>query len=649
MCGFTGFFGFDGLSVDETKEVAINMNNQLTHRGPDDEGYWLDAEAGIALAHRRLSIIDLTSSGHQPMISSSGRYVIVFNGEIYNHIEIRNKITKLIGIVDWNGHSDTETLIASIDIWGLENTLQQLVGMFAFALWDRNERALYLVRDRMGEKPLYYGWQGNTFLFGSELKALKSHPKFCAEIDRQAITLLLRHNYIPAPYTIYQGIFKLFPGNFLSIKSNNKSINLKPKPYWSFTDIVTSENTNTWSGTDEEAVIQLDTLLRNSIGKQMIADVPLGAFLSGGIDSTCIVALMQTQSSQPIKTFTIGFNENEYNEATNAKKVANYLGTDHTELYVTPKETRDVIPRLSTLYDEPFSDSSQIPIFLLSQLTRKYVKVSLTGDAGDELFCGYNRYFRNYSIWNKLKLIPKPLRHLGSKMLLTFSPEVLYKLSNWLPISLSYSNLIEKTNKLANILSLNTLDDLYLCLFSHWSNPAEIVFMDSEHPTLLNSPQIGLASLDIIQKMMALDTLTYLPDDILVKVDRAAMGVSLETRIPFLDHRVVEFIWGLPLSLKKRNNRSKWILREVLNRYIPKELVERPKMGFGVPIDSWLRGPLRDWAESLLDEARLRQEGFFNPDPIRKNWQEHLSGKRNWQYHLWDVLMFQDWLEQSKT
>ena len=642
MCGFAGFIGFSGFSKDSLESTASSMADAISHRGPDDFGIWCDDSAEVLLTHRRLSILDISRAGHQPMVSPSGRFVIAYNGEIYNHNDLRAKLKGTRQKENWKGGSDTETLLALIEADGVASALDQIVGMFAFALWDKKERSLYLARDRMGEKPLYYGWQKSVFLFGSELKALRVHPTFVGEVDRDSIALQLRHNCIPAPYSIYKGINKLPPGEFLKFSESNigKPERGLPKPqkYWSFFDIAKSGEGSRFKGSESSAIFELDRLLTRSVGEQMVADVPLGAFLSGGIDSSAVVALMQKQSSVPIKTFSIGFNESGYDEAIYAKKVANHLGTNHTELYVSSEQAIDVIHRLPWLYDEPFSDSSQIATFLVSEMTRQSVKVALSGDGGDELFGGYNRYFKTHQWWDKINLMPKSARKLMSKSLLSIPPGV------WDRVGFFASGISGNSiSKLAGVLSVSDSAFLYRHFITHWDNTAEIVINGKEGKTEVSNPSIALNS--VVEQMMALDTLTYLPDDILTKVDRAAMGVSLETRIPLLDHRVVEFAWKLPLSMKIYNGQGKWILRQLLYQYIPKELIERPKMGFGVPIDSWLRGPLRDWAESLLDESRLRQEGYFYPEPIRKKWEEHISGKRNWQYLLWDVLMFQAWLE----
>jgi len=654
MCGIAGFLGGvdgDGRFGDEA--LLERMTRTIITRGPDDAGYWMDQDCRVGLGHRRLSIVDLSPAGHQPMMSRSGRYVIVFNGEIYNHMECRTSLTTTQSV--WRGHSDTETLLAGFEAWGIQGTIERSIGMFAFAVWDRASQSLTLGRDRMGEKPLYYGWQGAgrqaTFLFGSELKALKAHPAFAAGIDRNTLCLLMRHNYIPAPYSIYRGIAKLEAGCLLTVSL------AQPEPkverYWSTASVAKGGCATPFAGTPVQAIDALEILLKSAVQQQMMADVPLGAFLSGGIDSSTVVALMQAQSSRPVKTFTIGFNEEGYNEAVHAKAVAKHLGTEHTELYVSSQQALDVIPRLPTLYCEPFSDSSQIPTFLVSQLARQQVTVSLSGDAGDELFCGYNRYLLANKLWKNLSVLPAGSRRLAARGLTTFSPSrwnaLLGPLQRVLPGSLRQANVGDKLHKAAGVLASGGVDALYLGLVSHWDDPSSLVIGSTEPPTLLTGNGPSLAGLDNIQRMMALDAITYLPDDILVKVDRAGMGVSLEGRVPFLDHRVVEFAWSLPQSMKLRDGVGKWVLRQVLYRHVPKELIERPKMGFGVPIGDWLRGPLRDWAEALLDEDRLRREGYFHPAPIRQKWAEHLSGVRNWQYHLWDVLMFQAWLAENET
>ncbi|RJG01284.1 asparagine synthase (glutamine-hydrolyzing) [Noviherbaspirillum sedimenti] len=654
MCGIAGFFGAGALYQKEEHPVLLKrMTDAIIYRGPDDAGYWCDREHGVGLGHRRLSIIDLSAAGHQPMQSASSRYCIVFNGEIYNHLVLRKQLESAGNVSAWRGHSDTETLLAGFDAWGIQGTIERAIGMFAIAVWDRETGTLTLVRDRIGEKPLYYGWQGRgdkaVFLFGSELKALRAHPAFENVVSRGALCLQLRHNYIPAPYSIYEGIAKLPPGSMMTVSSQRREVTVST--YWSGAQQAVAGVHDPFVGTPEAAVDELEILLKDAVRSQMMADVPLGAFLSGGVDSSTVVAQMQAQSSRPVKTFSIGFHEEGYDEAQHAKAVARHLGTDHTEWYVTARQAMDVIPCLPMVYDEPFSDSSQLPTLLVSQLARQHVTVSLSGDAGDELFCGYNRYQFAARLWTMMSAAPLSLRKLAARGLTGVSTQTWNRMAGavarFMPQSLQFANPGDKLHKGAGVMASASLDALYLGLVSHWDDPADVVIGATEPATLLTANAPSLSSLDGIQRMMALDLLTYLPDDILAKVDRAAMSVSLETRVPFLDHRVVEFAWRLPQSYKLRDGTTKWALRQVLYRHVPKALIERPKMGFGVPIGDWLRGPLREWAEALLDESRLRREGYFKPVQIRNKWEEHLSGRRNWQYHLWDVLMFQSWFEHQ--
>jgi len=650
MCGIAGFAGPLGADLPS---IATRMLAAIAHRGPDDAGVFEEPQVGLALGHRRLSILDLSPAGRQPMSSAGGRWVIVFNGEIYNHLALRRELEAdgAVGTVPWRGHSDTETLLSCFERWGVENSLKRAVGMFAFALWDRKNRTLILARDRIGEKPLYYGSQGGTLLFGSELKALRAHPAWRAEVDRDALALYMRHNAVPSPWTIFRGIRKLPPATFLSLKlgaDGRPGATLPdPIPYWSLDDVVARSRSDRWCGSDAEGVEALDSVLREAVRDQMIADVPLGAFLSGGIDSSTVVALMQAQSDRPVKTFSIGFSEAGFNEAEHAKAVAGHLGTDHTELYLSAADARAVIPSLPEMYDEPFADASQIPTHLLAKLARMHVTVSLSGDAGDELFGGYTRYFLAARTWNRVAKVPKVLRRAGAALIEALPPSdwdrLYWPVAAALPPRYRWRQPGNKLHRAAAVLASDSGGVRYRQLVSHWE-PRELVIGADEPDTALKRSWPGIDS--FTGQMMAWDSVTYLPDDILVKVDRAAMAVSLETRIPFLDHRVIELAWRLPLSLKIQNGEGKWILRQVLYRYVPRALVERPKMGFGVPIDAWLRGPLREWAETLLDEARLRRDGFFRPEPIRQKWAEHLSALRNWQYHLWDVLMFQSWLDR---
>lgn len=642
MCGIVGYWDKGGVDAAVIKQMSMC----ILHRGPDDAGVWLSHESDLAMSHQRLSIIDLSPAGHQPMVSPCGRFTLVYNGEIYNHSDLRAELEAENGHFEWRGLSDTETLLAALRHWGVENTLQRVNGMFAFALWDSAERSLFLARDRMGEKPLYYGNNGSFFLFGSELKSFKAHPRFQAEIDRDVLALYMRHNYVPTPWSIYRGINKLPPAHFVVVRDGGKLIS-EPHCYWNLAQIAEHGVDRQLTDT-ESAVDALESLLRDAVGSRMASDVPLGAFLSGGFDSTIVASLMQAQSSLPIKTFTIGFNEEGYNEAAHAKAVANYLGTDHTELYVSPEEAMAAIPRLPAIWDEPFSDSSQIPTLLVSELARRHVTVALSGDGGDELFCGYNRYTQGYQIWRKLQLLPAPLRQIAGTLMQNFPGEPLEKLLHFLPRRFQVPHLADRLPKLAEVVKEKSGESYYQRLISHWKSPDRLVLGASEPETIFSRPEQHPQLKDFREQMMFLDSMTYLPDDILTKVDRASMAVSLEARVPLLDHRVVEFAWRTPMSLKYRDGKGKWLLREVLYRYVPRELMDRPKMGFGVPIERWLQGPLRDWAEALLDERRLKDEGFFDPGPIRKMWKEHVSGRRRWHYYLWDVLMFQAWLEERQ-
>jgi asparagine synthase (glutamine-hydrolysing) len=649
MCGIVGILHPSGRATI-VSDVLHTMVNTLIHRGPDDSGAWLDANAGIALGHRRLSVIDLSPEGRQPMLSESGRYVIVFNGEIYNFQQIRAELEPLGH--RFRGHSDTEVALAAFEQWGLKRALERFVGMFAFGLWDRREHVLYLARDRMGEKPLYYGRCGDAFVFASELKALRAVPGWRGNINRDALALFLRHSYVPGPYSIYSEIRKLTPGTLLAIDSNCGTGQFpNPEPYWSVEMAAVQGRRAATIIDAPTAVEELDRLLRDVVVEKMVADVPLGAFLSGGIDSSTVVALMQAQSPRSVRTFTIGFHESSYNEAEAAKAVARHLGTDHTEMYVSPTEAMAVIPRLPQLYDEPFADPSQIPTFLVSELARRHVTVTLSGDGGDELFGGYTRYFLGREIWRKIGWMPLWLRRLGARVAVGVSPRTWKAILRSAPVlfgSARVSNPDHKVHRLAAILKVRDPVQIYRLLLSHWEEPAAMVLGATEPPTPLSEPYLSGNLADFTEQMMYLDMIAYLPDDILVKVDRASMGVSLEARVPLLDHRLVEFAWKLPLSQKIRGGEGKWLLRQVLHKYVPRELIDRPKMGFGVPIDSWLRGPLRDWAEAYLAPDRLIHEGFLNPQPIRDKWAEHLSGKRDWQYYLWDVLMFETWLEEQK-
>ncbi len=651
MCGITGYLETTPRSTrTELEATALTMAAAFHHRGPDDSGVWADSAAGIALAHRRLSILDLSPLGHQPMHSPCGRYVITFNGEIYNFRALRQEL-EACGR-QFRGQSDTEVLVACVAEFGILSAVRRLNGMFAFGLWDREERLLYLVRDRLGEKPLYHGYLGATLVFGSELKALRRHPKFDCSLNRDALALYLRHNYIPAPFSIYEGISKVQPGTIVQISPEDADRAPTVTAYWSVQAAAEYGLANPFAGSEEDAVGRLDVLLRDAVKLRMEADVPLGAFLSGGIDSSMIVALMQAQSTQPVRTFTIGFHEAKYNEANHAKAVAHHLGTDHTELYVTPEEAMAAIPLLPALYDEPFSDSSQIPTFLVSRLARQDVTVVLSGDGGDELFGGYDRYTLGADVWRKIQRIPRSMRAFVARRIqaVPFKQwnRLIVPIAHLLSSSTWERNPGEKLHRVAQVLNAKAPEALYLEMLSHWKEPEAVVLGAQEPLTAVTDQRRHLPVPEFEPRMMYIDSLTYLPDDILVKVDRASMAVSLEARVPFLDHRLVEFSWHVPLAWKIRQGKGKWLLRKLLAQYVPPTLTERPKMGFGVPIGLWLRGPLREWAEALLDEKCLKDQGYLNPKPIRDKWNEHLHGDCNWEYLLWDVLMFQAWLEQER-
>lgn len=647
MCGIVGYWTPAG-TVD--RSLIESMAQQLHHRGPDDSGVWYDESAGIALGHRRLAIIDLSPAGHQPMISLNGRYVIVFNGEIYNYLQLRAELTSSVGTVPWRGHSDTETLLEAISVWGVEAALQRAIGMFAFGVWDRQRRQLTLARDRLGEKPLYYGFQGKTFLFGSELKALTVHPEFDQRISLKALNQYLKFGYVPCPLSIYESIYKLPPGTFVTLAEADVCRGAVPPPrsYWS----PPSEPSQTVND-EQEAVEHLDQLLRQSVSAQMVADVPVGAFLSGGVDSSTVVAVMQAVSPKPVRTFTIGFHEAHYNEAPYAKAVASYLGTDHTELYLTPAEAIEVIPMLPQIYDEPFADSSQIPTCLVARLARRAVTVCLSGDGGDELFAGYTRYLFTVAIHERLRQynerFPRWVRRYIANLLQATPLPVLNQL-----VPLRYRRLLgakrlssHHRRRLIQLLRFDKLAimNLYQFLVRDGIEPHEFLHEDAraESSSLFEE----LWTSDAYASMSRFDMVTYLPDDILVKLDRAAMSVSLESRVPLLDRRIVEYACRLPSHLKVREGKGKWILRQVLHRYVPSELVERPKTGFGVPIREWLVTSLRDWAEDLLSEHSLRMSSVFQPHAIRQCWNEHLSETCNWASLLWRVLMFQAWYQRS--
>ena len=627
MCGIVGFWNFANTDNKLVLEnLALKMAEQIAYRGPDSTGAWADEEHGIAFGHRRLAIVDLSPDGHQPMISASGRYIISYNGEVYNFKELRKEL-EAKGI-KFKSNCDTEVIIEAIEEWGIKQACQKFIGMFAFSVWDNKEKCLYLVRDRMGIKPLYYGTINDMLFFGSELKPFREHAKWRPEINHDALQEYFRFNYIPTPLSIYKGIKKVVPGTIIKISDAHK---IMVEPFWSLYEVV-ENNHNKMS--EQDALEQLEALLTDAVGRRMIADVPLGAFLSGGVDSSLVVALMQKQSTVPIKTFSIGFHEKDYNEAHYAKNVAKHLGADHQELYLHVNDAAKVIPNLRHMYDEPFADSSQIPTFLVSQLACKHVKVALSGDGGDELFAGYNRYTFADQYWNKLSKIPRPLRKLAGSALMALPP------SSWDRLLSKYNNAGDKIHKLAGAMASHSGMNFYQSVNSYWQNPHELVLNSKQKAYPISDMPEGL---NLIEQMQYQDSLQYLPDDILTKVDRASMSVSLEARVPLIDHRVVEMSWQLPQSMKIRNGQSKWALREILYKHVPKELIERPKMGFGVPIGNWMRGSIKEWMLDTLSKDNIIKDGLLNYAPIEEKINEHMSGKRNWQNQLWGLLMFQDW------
>ena len=645
MCGISGFLAprLD-RSADELTSIARRMARAQTHRGPDDEGVWVDERAGVALSHRRLSIVDLSALGHQPMSSAAGRFIVTFNGELYNYRQLREDLLR--SGAKFHTESDTEVLLAAIEAWGITDAAQRFRGMYAFAVWDRRDRRLHLLRDRMGEKPLYYGWSRDVFLFGSELKSLRAHPAWSASVDRDAVASFLRLSYVPAPLSIFSGVCKLPAGSMLTVDPSDRELPSAER-YWTVPPLLPPAEAERFAGDDDVAANQLERLLSAAVGEQMVADVPVGAFLSGGIDSSTVVALMQSHSPRPVRTFSIGFAEAGYDEAQHAGAVAKHLGTHHTELYVSPREAMDIIPSLPGIYDEPFADSSQIPTHIVSRLARSSVTVSLSGDGGDELFGGYRRYVLAPRIWQSIRWLP-PRGRLAASRLLGRIPADAWSSppGGLLGRAARRARLGENAAKLAALLRASERADVYESLVSSWREPSTVVRGGAERRTARDT--FAAASGDsFVEAMMRADALTYLPDDILVKVDRAAMAVGLETRVPFLDQRVVEFAWKLPLRMRIRDGVGKWLLRQVLYRHVPAALVERPKMGFGVPVGQWIRGPLRGWAEDLLDERRLQDAGYFDPRPIRDLWTAHLRGTRDGQFALWSVLMFQAWLEEA--
>lgn len=640
MCAIAGLWS---ATTDPAPTALAAMAAAMVHRGPDDGGCWVDAGTGFGLAHRRLAIVDLSPAGHQPMLSRCGRYALVFNGEIYNHATLRAEL-EAQETIPWRGHSDTETLLAGFVRWGFEDTLRRCVGMFAIALWDREARVLQFARDRLGEKPLYFGRCGNDLVFASELKAFAALPGWAPQIDREAVSLFMRYAYVPAPWSIYAGISKLAPG--ATVRFDDAGGEPVHGRYWHALTAIGAARARPFAGTVAEAADELERLLGEAVRLQSVADVPLGAFLSGGIDSSSVVALMQANGHEPVRTFSIGFNEQGYDEAQHAAAVARHLGTRHTELYVSADEARAVIPLLPAMYDEPFGDSSQIPTYLVSRLARSQVTVSLSGDGGDELFGGYSRYFIARALWRRLECLPAPLRARAADLIRSVRTATwtrfIRPLLPLIPASYRYANPGDKLHKLAEVLALTEPRALYDRLVRFWDwnicpgvGPISGLASDAGWPAFAG----------FTDAMMYADTVTYLPDDILAKVDRASMAVSLESRVPLLDHRIVDFAWSLPDAARAGDGLGKRVLRELLARYVPRTLTDRPKMGFSIPVGDWLRGPLRAWADALLDPARMRADGYLAADLVRTRWEEHLSGQRNWEYSIWNALIFQSWLE----
>lgn len=661
MCGIAGFLEIGFLSPEESRADLRRMAAALTHRGPDDEGMWLDAAAGIGLAHRRLSILDLSPLGHQPMVSPSGRSVVSFNGEIYNHAELRAELAQRGHT--FRGGSDTEVLLAACEEWGVRRALERCRGMFAFALWSAVERVLYLARDRFGEKPLYYALQNGRLIFGSELKALREHHAFRAEVSRDALALYLRRGYIPSPHSIYRSVRKVRPGCLLSVRSDGRTLATSEQPYWQPAAIATGARQPPGEGAGAHGRVRagqhgesvhrgLDEVhraLEDSIRLQMVADVPVGAFLSGGIDSSLVVSLMQRASARPVRTFSIGFAEREFDESPFARAIARHLGTDHTELTVTPADALALIPHLAEVYDEPFADPSQIPTMLLCRLARRHVTVSLSGDGGDELFGGYGRYLEVRRRWSRIRRVPGGLRRTAAH-LLSLAPTRALDLATRPAGLLGVRNgraLADHLQRRAAQWRARSLPEYYHLVGSFWPSPGELVPGAHEPEDAASRPEEWPPHASDIAHMMYVDTRLYMPDDVLVKVDRAAMAVSLETRVPLLDPQVAQAAWRIPLGVHLADGRGKWVLRQLLERHVPRALFERPKMGFGVPIGRWLRRELADWAGDLIAPQRLRREGFFAPALIERCWRQHRMGEANWSTQLWIVLMFQSWLEAS--
>ena len=647
MCGIAGFLSSKEHSDDYWTQNLRSMAASLAHRGPDREGIWFDSSQGVGFSHRRLSILDLTEAGNQPMNSACDNYVLAFNGEIYNHVQLRRKLQKENYSISWKGTSDTETFLAAFSSWGIRKTLEESRGMFAFSLWDKRSKELTLGRDRFGEKPLYYGWNGDIFLFGSELKAIKSHKSFKGEIDIESLSLFLQHSCVPSPKSIFKNINKLEPGMIATISF--KTHQVKKDCFWNLLQSV--ENSRNISNSSQvKTVNELDNLLNQVVEEQMISDVPLGGFLSGGIDSSLILSIMQSQSEAPVKSFTIGFSEKEFDESTYAHEVAQHLGTEHTELVVSPEDLLSVVPELSKIYDEPFADSSQVPTFLLSRLASKQVKVSLSGDGGDEIFGGYNRYRFAQNIWPKINKVPLSIRQFFSRKIINKSPQDIKKLIKFLPFPAHKQNNLESlVVKAAKVLNSQNIEDYYKNLIHQTDNPSQFLSKKdlNNEDGFKKEFELSLGKYTDVEKLMIMDTINYLPNDILVKLDRAAMNVSLETRAPFLDPRIFEYAWSLSPGLKIKGSKTKSILRDVLSNYVPQQMIERPKKGFAIPLDDWLRGPLRDWADELLNKETIDSEGLLDANAVESIWNEHTEGKANNGSLLWNILIFQLWLKNN--
>jgi asparagine synthase (glutamine-hydrolysing) len=679
MCGITGFFKLNEMDVSVAESILKPMNDSLIHRGPDASSIFSDLDSNLLMGHRRLSILDTSSGGLQPMHSHSENLVIAFNGEIYNHNELRCELEKQDDTIRWNSSSDTETLLEAFEQWGIEDTLTKLRGMFAIALWDKTEKNFYLIRDRFGEKPLYYGWvedgQNTIFSFGSELKALRKYPNFSNKISQQALLQYFSYMYVPCPLSIYDGIFKLEPGCILKISSQPPKCKMDEIPHpisgqvflheslsinrwYDFKEVVNSAAQNLFTDYDE-ASSALEAELEKVITMQSLSDVPLGAFLSGGVDSSAIVALMQKQSKKPIKTFTIGFEDPDFDESTFASEVASHLKTDHSELLVTAEDAQSIIPDLPHFYDEPFADYSQIPTYFVCKSAKQAVTVSLSGDAGDELFGGYNRYLMAPRLWSKFSKVPSFFRKIVGMILLAIP------IKFWDLISHQYNKITNQQNNFvhfgekvhrfaARLRFINSEDDLFSSLISEPSADQIVLIdeagsqIDRKNAKFLTDSLPTYGVNDLASKMMYLDTLNYLTDDILCKVDRAAMSNSLETRVPFLDHKIVELAWRMPLEMKINHSEGKSILRNILYKHVPKKLIERPKAGFSIPLGDWLKGPLKEWAEVLLESSRIEKEGYLNSSYVNQLWVEHLAGKRDGTFKIWSILMFQSWLESTK-